>query len=133
MNLSYLLAMGIIDGEVGKDQFAKEQWKDPKVQELMAKMEFQGDAQLTKGFPKTWTAIIEITTKDGQRYTQRIDLPKGGPDNPFTDQELESKFNKMATKIMPQEQADRIVKACYNLDSMKDVSELTKLLKATKN
>jgi 2-methylcitrate dehydratase PrpD len=133
MNLSYLLAMGIIDGEVGKDQFAKAQWKDPKVQELMGKMEFQGDAELTKGFPKTWTAIVEITTKDGQTYTQRIDLPKGGPDNPFTDQELESKFNKMATKLMPQSQADQIIKTCYDLDKLKDVTELTKLLKVTKN
>ena len=132
MNLSYLLAMAITDGEVGKDQF-KGQWKDPKVQELMAKVESQGDAELTKGFPKTWTAIVQITTKDGQTYTQRIDLPKGGPDNPFTDQELESKFNKMATKLMPQAQADQIIKACYDLDKMKDVSELTKLLKATKN
>ena len=132
MNLSYLLAMGITDGEVGKDQF-KGQWKDPKVQELMGKMEFQGDADLTKGFPKTWTAIVQITTKDGQTFTQRIDLPKGGPDNPFTDQELEAKFNKMATKLMPQSQADQIIKTCLDLENVKDVSELTKLLKAAKN
>jgi 2-methylcitrate dehydratase len=133
LNLSYVLAMGIIDGEVGRDQFAKEQWKDPKVQELMGKMEFQGDAELTKPFPERWTCIVEITTKDGQTYTQRIDLPKGGPDNPFTDQELEAKFNEMATKLMPKAQSDQIIKACYDLDKLKDVSELTKLLKVTKN
>lgn len=132
MNLSYLLAMGIIDGEVGRAEFAKDQWRDPKVQELMAKMEFQGDAELTKDFPKKWTAIVQITTKDGQVYTQRIDLPKGGPDNPFTDQELEAKFNKMATKLMSQAQANRIIDTCLNLDKVSDVSQLTRLLKVSK-
>jgi 2-methylcitrate dehydratase len=133
LNLAYVLAMGIMDGEVGRDQFAKEQWKDPKVQELMGKMEFQGDTELTKEFPKKWSSIVEITTTDGQTYTQRTDLPKGGPDNPFTDEELEAKFNKMATKLMSKAQAEQIIKACYDLDKLKDVSELTKLLKVTKN
>ena len=75
---------------------------------------------------------VQITTKDGQTYTQRIDLPKGGPDNPFTDQELEAKFSRMATKLMPKAQADQIIKACYDLDKTSDVSALAKLLKVTK-
>lgn len=129
LNLNYVVALSIMDGELGRDQYAKEQWKDPKVIELMGKIESQGDAELTKEFPKKWVAIVQITTKDGQTHTQRIDLPKGGPDNPFTDPELEAKFSKMATKLMPKAQADQIIKTCYDLDKVKDVSELTKLLK----
>jgi len=128
LNLSYLLAMAITDRELGADQYAREQWKDPKVQQLMGKMEFQGDAELTKAFPQKWNCIVEITTNTGQTYTQRIDLPKGGPDNPLTDQELEAKFSKMATKLMPKAQADRIIRTCYELDKVSDVTELTRLL-----
>jgi 2-methylcitrate dehydratase len=131
LNLSYVLALSIMDGELGRDQYAKEQWKDPKVHELMGRMEFQGDAELTKTFPEKWTAIVQITAKDGQTYTQRIDLPKGGPDNPLTDQELGAKFSKMATKLMPKAQADQIIKTCFELDKVSNVSELTKLLKGT--
>ncbi len=113
LNLSYLLAIAIMEGDVGPDQFAKEQWKDPKVHALMGKVESQGDAELTKDFPRRWPSIVQITTNDGQTYTQRIDLPKGGPENPLTDRELEAKFSKMATKLMPQSQADQIIKTCY--------------------
>jgi len=131
LNLNYVVALSIMDGELGRDQYAREQWKDPKVRELMGKIESQGDAELTKAFPEKWTAIVQITTKDGQTYTQRIDLPKGGPDNPFTDQELETKFRKMATKVISKAQADQIINSCYNLDKVNDVSEIAKLLKAT--
>ena len=36
-----------------------------------------------------------------------------------------------ATKLMPKAQADQIIKACYALDKVSDVSELTKLLRST--
>jgi 2-methylcitrate dehydratase len=127
-NLAYLLSMAILDHEVGPDQFDKEQWKDPKVQELMSKMEFKGDMELVKDFPRLWTCIVQITTKDKQVYTQRVDLPKGGPKNPFTDKELEAKFSKLVTKLMPQAQADQIIKTIYDLDKLDDVSGLMKLL-----
>jgi 2-methylcitrate dehydratase len=131
-NLAYLLSTAIMEGDVTPDQYAKEGWKDPKVQELMGKMEFQGDAELAKNFPKVWTCIVEITTKDKQVYTQRVDFTKGGPQNPFTDQEFETKFSRMATKLMSQAQADQIIKTVYDLDKLSDVSGLTKLLIAAK-
>jgi 2-methylcitrate dehydratase len=132
-NLNFLLAMAITDGEVGTEQYAEQQWKNPKVQELMKKMEFQGDAELTKDFPDKWVSIVEITTKDQKVHSLRVDLPKGGPNNPMTDQEIESKFNKMALKLMRKPQADSIIKSIYDLDKMTDVSQLMKLLAIPKS
>jgi len=132
-NIPYMLAMGIIDGTVGPAQYAAEQWKDPKVQELMGKMEFQGDAELTKGFPERLTSIVEITTKENRVYTQRVDLPKGVPGNPLTDQELEAKFNGLVLKLMPKSQADQIIKTVHDLDKLTDIAGLTKLLVAPKS
>jgi 2-methylcitrate dehydratase len=126
-NLAYMATMGIMYGELGPDQY-NGQWMDPKVQAFMEKVELQGDAELNKTFPELWTCIVTITTKDKQVYTQRVDLPKGGPKNPFTDQELETKFTRLATKVVPKAQADQIMKAIYDLDKLNDVSELVKLL-----
>ena len=82
----------------------------------MGKMEFQGDVELTKTFPERWTSIVEITTRDKQVHSLRVDLPKGGPENPMTDREIESKFSKMPLKLMPKAQVDQIIKAIYDLD-----------------
>jgi 2-methylcitrate dehydratase len=131
-NLAYLLAAGITDGAVGPDQFALQQWKDPKFRDLMGKMWFQGDAEMTKNFPAHWDCDVTITMNDGKIYTKHVDLPKGQPGNPMTTQEIDAKFSNMALKLMPQSQVDQIIKTINNLDSVSDVSELTKLLKATK-
>ena len=131
-NLAYLLAAGIMDGAVGPDQFALQQWKDPKAQALMGKMWFQGDAEMTKNFPAHWDCDVTITMKDGQVYTKHIDLPKGQPGNPMTVAEVDAKFSNMAVKLMPQSQVDQIIKTIDSLDTLKDVTELTKLLKASK-
>jgi 2-methylcitrate dehydratase len=129
-NLGFLLAMAIRDREIGLDQYAKQQWRDPNVQELMNKIEFQGDAEMTRSFPELWTCTVEITTGDGKSYQERVDLPKGGPKNPLTDRDIEAKFKKMALKLMPQGQVDRIIKAAYALDSIADISGFTRLLAA---
>lgn len=127
-NLAFLLAMGIIDGAMGPDQYAKEQWKEPKVQELMAKMWFQGDAEMTKNFPQHWNCVVEITTKDNQVHRIEVDLPKGQPGNPMSDQEIQAKFSNMASKLLPQERVKQIIQTVENLDKLEDVSSLMKLL-----
>ena len=98
----------------------------------MAKMWFQGDAEMTKGFPEQWECDVTFTMKDGTVYTQHIDLPKGQPGNPMTEQEIEAKFSNMALKLMPQSQVDQIIKTVNNLENLNDVSVLTKLLAAQK-
>lgn len=127
-NLPFLLAMGIIDGAMGPDQYSKQQWKEPRVQTLMKKMWFQGDAEMTKDFPQHWKCLIEITTKDKKVYRLQVDLPKGQPGNPMTDEEIEAKFTNMATKLMPAAQAQEIIDTVLKLDEVGDVSTLTKLL-----
>ena len=131
-NLAFLVATGITDGAVGPDQYAKQEWKQPKMRELMGKMWFQGDAEMTKNFPDHWDCDVTITMKDGTVYTKHVDLPKGQPGNPMTDDEINAKFTNMAEKLMPKSQVDAIIKTVYNLDNIKDVSDLTKLLVATK-
>jgi 2-methylcitrate dehydratase len=131
-NLPYLLAAGIVDGAVGPDQLALAQWKDPEFQQLMSKMWFQGDAEMTKNFPEHWDCDVTITMKDGQVYTTHIDLPKGQPGNPMTEQEIEAKFSNMALKLMPRSQVDQIIQTVNNLENLNDVSALTKLLAAQK-
>ncbi|HEX4155504.1 MAG TPA: MmgE/PrpD family protein [Acidobacteriaceae bacterium] len=127
-NLAFLLATGIMDGAVGPDQYAKMEWKQPRMRELMGKMWFQGDAEMTKNFPEHWDCDVTITMKNGTVYTKHIDLPKGQPGNPMTDQEINAKFSNMAEKLMPKSQIDQIIKMVYNLDKVQDVNSLTKLL-----
>ena len=68
--------------------------------------------------------------KDGKSYAQRIDLPKGEPEYPVTDDELKNKFMSLATDLVSDERAERIWKAVMNIEALDDLSEFTALLRA---
>ncbi|MBI2988731.1 MAG: MmgE/PrpD family protein [Deltaproteobacteria bacterium] len=129
-SLPYLLAIAILEGEVGLDQFAREQWKDSRVLELMGRMEFQGDAEFDKLFPERWPAVVEIKTGNGQRYSRRVDYPKGAPQYPMTDKEIEAKFRGLAKKVLRDEQIQQIMDTAYHLEELDDVAKLMALLAA---
>ena len=45
-----------------------------------------------KVFPGIQAAVVTIRTKDGE-YTDRVDFPKGEPENPLTDEEFRTRYD----------------------------------------
>ncbi len=127
-SLSYVLAIALKEGAVGPDQFANEQWKDPAVRALMEKMNFSSDPEFDKVFPIKRSAFVEIKTKGGESYSCQVDYPRGAPENPMTDEEIETKFRAMASKVMGEKQIRQIFDTCYKLEEVEDVGQLMKLL-----
>ncbi|MFH1605250.1 MAG: MmgE/PrpD family protein, partial [Pseudomonadota bacterium] len=76
-----------------------------------------------------WPSIVEITTKNGRVLSARRDLPKGEPEYPISDHELKDKFLSLATDCVSKERAEDIWAAVFELDTTKNLSKLTALLK----
>jgi 2-methylcitrate dehydratase len=127
-SLPYCLAIGLIEGDVGPDQFQKEQWKDPKVLELMSKIKISVDTELDKLYPPARPACLEIRSKKGPSFRARVDYPKGDPQNPMTDEEVQAKFRKLANRLMGKCQIDRIIEVVNRIEKIDDIGEITKLL-----
>ncbi len=125
---SYALAIALIEGDVGPDQFAYEQWKDPTVRALMKKMNFTTDPEFDEVFPRKRPAFVEIRTKRGESYSCQVDLPRGSPENPMTDEEIEAKFRGMASRLMGDRQIRQILNMCYHLEQVGDIGQLMSLL-----
>ena len=127
-SLPYCLAIGLIEKDVGIDQFLREQWKDPEVLKLMSKIKVTVDPELEKLYPRARPADLEIVTKKGERYRTRVDYPKGDPRNPMTDKEVRAKFGKLAKPLMSEGQMSRIVEIVNNLENLDDVGKLMEQL-----
>ncbi len=127
-SMPYCLAVGLIEGDVGPEQFAHEQWKDPKVLELISRIKVSVDPELDKIFPKARPADIEIRTKDGKTYRKRVDYPKGDPNNPMSDEEVQAKFRRLARPLMREEQIQGIIDTVNSLEKVDDISDLMQLL-----
>jgi len=121
----YLTAIAIIDRQIGPDQFTPEKYNDPRVKELIDKVILQGDPSLDKERP---AGISEILTKQGKRYSLRVDYPRGHAHNPMTDAEVIDKFQSMASKYMDDEHMKQVIEAVFALDRLDNIEKLNRLM-----
>jgi 2-methylcitrate dehydratase PrpD len=96
MSTPYSVAIALIDGKAGIEQFMPERLQDPDVLSLTKKVNVVESKYLNALVPDKRAAIVDVVTQSGERFTRRIDLPKGEPENPLTQQELEEKFSSLA-------------------------------------
>ncbi len=123
-SLPYCLAVGLIEGELGPDQFKREQWKDPKVLDLMSRIKIEIDKELSALYPPARPVILEIRIKNGECYKTRVDYPRGDPHNPMTDKETEAKFKKLAGNLIQESQMREIIDLVNHIEEISNVSEL---------
>jgi 2-methylcitrate dehydratase len=117
----YLTAIAIVDRTVGPEQYQPWKYKDPNVLQLIDRITLEIDPEMDK-LPRS--GMSEITTKDGKRYTSRIDYPKGDPKNSMSDRELEDKFKSMASKFMSVKQMQKVIETIYQLEGLDNVGNL---------
>jgi 2-methylcitrate dehydratase len=121
----YLTAIAIVDRQIGPAQFSEEKYGSPIVRALIDKVELIGDPSLDKARP---VGISEITTKQGQVYSLRVDYPRGHARNPMTDEEVIAKFESMASKYMNARQMKKVIDTVFSLEKLDDTAALNKLM-----
>jgi 2-methylcitrate dehydratase PrpD len=71
---------------------------------------------------------ITVTTHAGARYTQTVDHPLGGPQNPLRDEQVIAKFCDLVAPVISTETSNRIVDTVLRLKDCEDVVALSTLL-----
>lgn len=72
-------------------------------------------------------ALAEITTVAGTTHTALVTCPRGDPQNPLSDAELEKKFTQLAHNALGKKTAE-CIGIIKDLEKLKDISVLTELL-----
>ena len=92
MSIPYATAAGLLYGKAGLQEFTEEAVKENEILDLTKKIHVTADDALSSVFPGIQAAIVTIKTKDGE-YTDRVDYPKGEPENPLTDKEFRDRYD----------------------------------------
>jgi len=101
----------------------------PKVRQMIEKVEFGVHPEAEAAGYEKMTTIIDITLADGRKIGGRADFGKGSPANPMSDAELAAKFRECAVwGKLPKTSADKVVDKVFNLEKLKSIRELTRLL-----
>lgn len=92
MSIPYGVAVGLIKGKAGLTEYNDEHVMDESILGLVKKVHVQADAEFSIRFPKVQTAGVTIKLKDGSEVSEKVDFPKGEPENPLSDKEFEERF-----------------------------------------
>ena len=95
MSIPFSVAVALVTGSADMKAFSNESITNKTILELTKKVEVKEDAELTALNPQKRAAIVVVHTKD-RTYLQRVDYPKGEPENPLSKEELENKFRGLA-------------------------------------
>ena len=128
-SMYYAIAVGLLDGDVGPAQFTPERISSPDVHRLIDRIAIEWLPELDPLWPSSRPAIVEVTGRDGQTHTLRVDSPPGDPENPMTDEQLQGKFQRLVRRRLQTAQADQVVEAVMGLDRAPDLSGLMDLLR----
>ena len=126
MSIPYATAAGLIYGKAGPQEFTEEAVKFDEIVALTKKIKVIADDELSAVFPGIQAAIVTIKTKDSE-YTDRVDFPKGEPENPLTDEEFRNRYDGLMeyAGVLPSI-SEEVYDTVYNENAQ--VEELVKKL-----
>jgi 2-methylcitrate dehydratase PrpD len=127
--LPFLMAALILRRRAGVREFTDEFVKSAPVQQMMPRVAGVFDSKIeAQGFDKI-RSVVEIDLVDGRAIVQAADdRYRGGPDKPFTPDELHAKFADCAQLTMTPARIAKALEQIEGVDRLKDVGELVRTM-----
>ncbi len=94
MSTPYSTAVALIYGKAGLQEFEDDVLGSDAVKNLIKKVEVVSDTELSRIFPDKQSAVVTITTDKGA-FSERVDFPKGEPENPLNEQEFFERYEAL--------------------------------------
>lgn len=126
MSIPYSVAVAFIYGRAGLQEFMADRINDECVLELTRKVQVSADEEFSRLCPKKRVAVVRVVTHDGKCWEERVDLPKGEPENPLSTKDIEQKFISLAVfGGKSEDEAAEILKLSWNIeDSLEQLYDL---------
>jgi 2-methylcitrate dehydratase len=127
-SLPYLLAVGLLDGQVLPEQYSPDRIRRSDVQALLQRVEVRPDRELSARFGAEHPVRLRLHLRDGTVLSREQTDWEGFQTRPMGWQPLIAKFDRLASHVNADLRA-RIVAAVRSLDELQ-VGELAVLLAA---
>ena len=124
----YLIGATIIDGEISHETFTERRFRDPTILALVDRIEAVPDHSLQAEFPWRMICRFEVTLKSGETRTFEHENPKGHPQNPMSDRDLEDKFLGQTAGILSLQRGREIIDRVWELEQAARLDDLLNLL-----
>jgi 2-methylcitrate dehydratase len=126
-SLPYMIAVALLDGDIGPAQYSPERIVRSDVQTLLRKVHVHADDAFSRTFPNEMPARIRIVLRGGRTLMYEKKDYEGFYTRPMPWDAVVAKFERLATPFTGPELRHEIVSAISNIESI-GVRELTGLL-----
>src|ERR1043166_3976878 len=120
-SVPFCVAAALLDGNITPATFDSRRVLDPEVIELMSKVQLREDPEFTQEYPAKWNCRITAETFSGERHQVHVTYPKGHPQNPFTDKEVEEKFLVLADPLLGSERCQSFLAWAWRLEEARAI------------
>jgi 2-methylcitrate dehydratase len=127
-SVPFCVAAALLDGNITPATFDSRRFLDPEVIELMSKVQLREDPEFTQEYPAKWNCRITAETFSGERHQVHVTYPKGHPQNPFTDKEVEEKFLVLAEPLIGSERCQSFLDWAWRLEEARDIGKMFQIL-----
>lgn len=118
----YCVAVAMLDGTCGPEQFSSEKLLSPRVRGLMSKTELVPKPELTALWPVSGGSVV-VYTSSGQQFEKTHKYPPGHPKNRLSDEIVENKFRRLSCGLLTERQIERTIDAVGHFDECQDLAE----------
>lgn len=125
MSIPYSLAVALVTGKAGLEEYTEDIIDSLDIQTITDKVSVKDVEELTALCPQKRVAEVTVKTISGE-FKERVDYPKGEPENPLSREELEEKFLGLAmygglTKNECDEVINEIWKEKFDLNKIMNI------------
>jgi 2-methylcitrate dehydratase PrpD len=130
-SVQYCLARALMDGEVVLSQFDGDAYLDPRVAQLMGRIEAAPHPRMSPSSSAHFGAEVTVTTADGRRLTKAVDIASGRTSEvALPRSEVDSKYRDCAGRVLTTEAVERSLDLIANMESLDRASVLADVLAA---
>lgn len=124
-SMGFVLANIAVHGRAGLTEFTDDALRDPRLRSFHDKVAMKLDQEVDSAYPKRWIGKVEVETADGRKVFQRIDTPKGDPENTLARPELEDKAVRLASYAQGASEAEmrRVIDRIWRLREANNVRD----------
>jgi 2-methylcitrate dehydratase PrpD len=125
-SLPFSIAVMLVRGRAGLEEFSDAAINDPKLLDLAAKVRYELDP--TINYPRHFEGHVTVKMNDGSVFDENQLHPRGGFEDPLPSGEIEDKFRANAGLVLSRSKVDEIVAMVSRLEALPAIGLLTEKL-----
>jgi len=136
-SMPHCIAAALVDHQVTRDTFTSHKMEDRGIVEARKKVHLSfPDVPIWPGLADVGPDTefvgnpVTIRTTDGRSYSARVDIPRGDPALPLTDDELLAKYRECGRSQLRPDDIERSVGLVLGLERVADIGTLMAILRS---